>query len=121
MESQNSSDKHPFEWQIGYDPSELKWVVIGYTGKRHTFEEESDARAFIERDKRMLAEHTKQVNEEMFSSDNSIFGVADEPTADAQGEVEEESTGAGRTFNRAERRRVERLAGRTPSSRRRRK
>lgn len=119
MNTEKSTDKHPFSWQIGKVLD--RWVVIGYTGKKHTFENEDDARAFIERDKRMLAGHTKQVNEEMFSSENSIFGVADEPTTDAQGEVEEESTGTGPTLNRAERRRVERLAGRTPSSRRRRK
>ena len=107
-------DKHPFEWKIRQIMG--GWEVIDYNGSKHTFTNETAARQFIDRDKKMLASHSKQVFEEL-SGEEGIF----EPPVDEESEVKEHGEEVGFTYNRADRRRVERLAGRRPSSRRGRK
>jgi hypothetical protein len=113
-------DKNPFEWKIGQVDG--VWTVIDYRGNTHTFEAfdnpEAAARQYIDRDKRMISVHSKQAEEEMYGKDG-IFGEAiDEPTVDLPREDAQDGEEAGPALNRADRRRVERLAGRQPSSRR---
>lgn len=106
-------DSGGFKWSRSLAPLDGVWVVIDWAGHRHSFDTEEDQLAFIERDMRMLDNHTINAKSDatdqitqFFQAGADVESEHGEQAVDAASETQAAGESGGGAGNRRSRRRA---------------